>query len=129
MKICEYCDSPVEDDVRVCPHCGGTGSFICVCENCGKRYPEGSVCDCRTGRAAQDHAPERPSAPPATENYTAPAPVKKKRHLFWWILGWIFIFPLPLTILLVRNKKLPVAARIVIILAAWLLYAFWARLY
>ena len=128
MKICEYCDSSVEDDVRVCPRCGGTGSFVCVCENCGKRYPEGTVCGCRAAQSVPSSAPEKIAEPSAAENYAPAEPVQKKRHLLWWILGWIFIFPLPLTILLVRNKKMSAAARFIIIAAAWVIYFIWIGL-
>ena len=31
---------------------------------------------------------------------------EKKRHTWLWVLGWICIFPLPLTILLVRKRNL-----------------------
>ena len=35
-------------------------------------------------------------------NVSAP----KKRRTWLWVLGWIFIFPLPLTILLLRKKQM-----------------------
>lgn len=40
----------------------------------------------------------------------------------WWILGWIFIFPVPLTILMLRNKSLDNKKRYGIIALAWLIY-------
>ena len=40
----------------------------------------------------------------------------------WWVLGWIFIFPIPLTIIISRNKKLKTGAKIGIIAAAWIVY-------
>ncbi len=39
-----------------------------------------------------------------------------------WVLGWIFIFPIPLTILLLRNKEMKPAVKYSIIAAAWILY-------
>lgn len=50
-----------------------------------------------------------------------PAP-KKKKKMVWWVLGWIFIFPIPLTILIARNQRLRTGAKIGIIAAAWLVY-------
>ena len=50
-----------------------------------------------------------------------PAPQKKKKIL-WWVLGWIFIFPIPLTIIIARNKKLKTVIKIGIIIAAWIVY-------
>lgn len=50
-----------------------------------------------------------------------PAP-KKNKMIVWWVLGWIFIFPIPLTIIISRNKKLKTGAKIGIIAAAWIVY-------
>lgn len=50
-----------------------------------------------------------------------PAP-KKNKKIVWWVLGWIFIFPIPLTIIIARNKKLKTGVKVVIIIAAWLVY-------
>ena len=50
-----------------------------------------------------------------------PAP-KKNKKIVWWVLGWIFIFPIPLTIIISRNKKLKTGAKIGIIAAAWIVY-------
>lgn len=51
-----------------------------------------------------------------------PVPKKKSSKMIWWVLGWIFIFPVPLTIIISRNKKLRTAAKIGIIAAAWIVY-------
>ena len=46
----------------------------------------------------------------------------KKRKTWLWVLGWIFIFPVPLTILMLRNQKLSKPVKIGIIVAAWIVY-------
>lgn len=46
----------------------------------------------------------------------------KKRKTWLWVLGWIFIFPAPLTILMLRNQKLSKPVKIGIIVAAWIVY-------
>lgn len=46
----------------------------------------------------------------------------KKRKTWLWVLGWFFIFPVPLTILMVRNQKLNKLVKIGIIAVAWVLY-------
>ena len=129
--ICDFCGSQISFEMKReqeqlnksgCPKCGSTNisfSRETQGERQGKKgttivYTTVGLCnDCGYTWKAAD----------------ATGAPQKTRKTWLWVLGWIFIFPLPLTILLVRNKKLPVAARIVIILAAWLLYAFWARLY
>lgn len=45
--------------------------------------------------------------------------VEKKRKTWLWILGWVFCFPIPLTILMLRNKTLSAAVRYAIIGLAW----------
>ena len=46
----------------------------------------------------------------------------KKRRTWLWVLGWIFIFPVPLTILMLKNQKLSKPVKIGIIVAAWIVY-------
>lgn len=49
---------------------------------------------------------------------------EKKRHTWLWVLGWICIFPLPLTILLVRKRNLNVVIKYGAIAIAWIFYLF-----
>ena len=51
----------------------------------------------------------------------------KKRKTWLWVLGWIFIFPVPLTILMLRNQKLSKPVKIGIIVAAWIVYLILGR--
>lgn len=46
----------------------------------------------------------------------------KKNRTWLWVLGWIFIFPVPLTILLWRKKDMKPAVKYGIIAAAWCVY-------
>ena len=39
-----------------------------------------------------------------------------------WVLGWLFIFPVPLTILMLRKKDMKPAIRYGIIAAGWIVY-------
>lgn len=48
--------------------------------------------------------------------------VKKGTSTWVWVLGWICIFPLPLTILLLRKNNMKPALKYGIIAAAWILY-------
>ena len=47
----------------------------------------------------------------------------KKRNTWLWVLGWMFVFPLPLTILLLRNKASNLKIKYGAIIGAWLVYA------
>jgi len=46
----------------------------------------------------------------------------KKRKTWLWVLGWIFIFPVPLTIILLKKKEMNKWLRIGIIAIAWIVY-------
>jgi hypothetical protein len=47
---------------------------------------------------------------------------KKTSKLWLWVLGWIFIFPVPLTILIFRTKKIDKKIRMGIIATVWIIY-------
>ena len=93
MKTCKKCGKLIEDDALVCPYCG------CVNRDKKKSKVEPEVT--RSGGGNE---------PP------------KKRKTWLWILGWLFIFPLPLTILLLRNQKMNKVVKYIIIVVAWLFY-------
>ncbi len=46
----------------------------------------------------------------------------KKRKTWLWVMGWILIFPLPLTILLLRKKEMKSPIKYGIIAVAWIIY-------
>lgn len=45
----------------------------------------------------------------------------RKKNLIWWVLGWIIIFPVPLTILIAKTDKMKTVWKVVIIVALWAL--------
>lgn len=45
-----------------------------------------------------------------------------KRKTWLWVLGWIFIFPVPLTIILLKKPGISQKAKYGIIAAAWVVY-------
>lgn len=122
-KFCEYCGTSITPQMQKeqeqlnkagCPKCGSTNiSFdrekqgevkgkgnmkivratVGVCKDCGYTWqPE-----------------DNDSASP-------------KRKTWLWVLGWIFIFPVPLTILLLRKKDMKPALKYGLIAAAWIVY-------
>lgn len=51
-----------------------------------------------------------------------PTKKTKKRKTWLWVLGWILVFPLPLTILLLRRKNMSSVIKYGIIAVAWIIY-------
>lgn len=51
-----------------------------------------------------------------------PQETPKKRKTWLWVLGWICIFPVPLTIIMLNKKDMNKKARYGIIAAGWILY-------
>ena len=46
----------------------------------------------------------------------------QKNNLWLWVLGWICIFPVPLTILMLRKKEMKASSKYGIIAIAWIIY-------
>lgn len=54
--------------------------------------------------------------------WTPQAPQKPKSKLWLWVIGWICCFPIPLTILMLRNQKLNNKAKYGIIATGWIVF-------
>ena len=117
-----------------CTKCGAnlhidTGCKSAFCEYCGAQLLIDDEVQHmqidnaeRAGYAFEKGRQRAQSEAQHTRNYTyQPAP-KKKSKIVWWVLGWIFIFPIPLTIIIARNKKLKTGIKAAIIIAVWLVY-------
>lgn len=102
QAFCEYCGAQilVDDEVQ--------HFQIDNAESAGYAFEKGR-------QRAQNEAQ-------ATRAYTYQSAQKKKSKIVWWVLGWIFIFPIPLTIIIARNKKLKTGLKVAIIIAAWIVY-------
>lgn len=138
-----------EDDFMKCPSCGAeivSGKF---CENCGSQISVAMLkeqeqlnksCCSKCGstnieinREKQGEINKK-SGTKVVRNtvavckdcgytwYPNDATEKAPRKTWLWVLGWIFVFPVPLTILMVKNQKLKKWLKIAIIAAAWLIY-------
>ncbi len=46
----------------------------------------------------------------------------KKQRTFWWVMGWIFIFPIPATILITRSKKMNWIVKAILLIIVWGIY-------
>lgn len=139
MKVCQFCGAENPDSVAICTSCGAN-KFQYKCENCGTVFDKGKYCP-NCGVKVGTKAKKCPRC--GTNYYSSACPdcgytavsdkaavakngttteTKKKKKIWPWVLGWIFIFPLPLTILMARKKNLNKKAKIGVIIAAWVLY-------
>jgi len=120
-RVCDYCDSPIPVEMlkereqlnkQGCPNCGST-NITFKRENHGeiagknsKQIIHKTVGICKDCGHTWVSSPEAP----------------KKRKTWLWVLGWIFIFPVPLTILMLRKKDMKPVLKYGIIAIAWLIY-------
>jgi len=123
-KTCEFCGSRIPYDMQLeqeklnkkgCPKCGSTN--IRFAREQREEITEGSsrqVIYETVGICNDCGYTWHPEVDPSVE------PPKKRTWL--WVLGWIFIFPLPLTMLLLRKKDIVPALRYAAIAAAWIIY-------
>lgn len=150
MKVCKFCGTKSPDSATVCSSCGAN-EFSYRCGNCGTEFDEGNFCpkcgvkvgakakkcprcgaeyysaacpDCgyiKNNADNSDNA-DRPTVIYA-DTVTQPVdqPVKKRRT-WLWVLGWIFIFPLPITVLVARSQKLGKWEKVGIIALVWLIF-------
>lgn len=139
MKVCKFCGTESPDSTAICSSCGGN-EFKHKCGNCGTVFEEGNFCP-KCGVKAGAKAKKCPNC--GAEYYSAVCPdcgytnnvgnttvvyvntaakTVKKRKTWLWVLGWLFIFPVPLTILMVNNQKLNKGVKIGIIAISWILY-------
>ena len=118
---CEYCGSSISPDMKKeqeilnkkgCPKCGSTNIKFSrenhgeVKEKSSKKIVHKTVGVCNDCGYTWYLDVEEP----------------KKRKTWLWVLGWIFIFPVPLTILMLRKKDMKPALKYGIIAAAWIVY-------
>lgn len=122
-KYCEFCGSAVTTQMRReqeqlnragCPRCGSTNITF-------NREKQGEV------KGKQGIAVVRSTVGVCKDcGYTwhtdSDTQTPKKRKTWLWVLGWICIFPVPLTILMLRKKEMKPAIKYGIIAVAWLIY-------
>ena len=129
-KFCEYCGSELPKDkvnVGVCPKCGNSNISF-KRERIGtatQRTSRKNVIG--TGRTGQSVSQSTYRTVGLCQNcghtWNPNAGSKSSGKKTWlWVLGWICIFPVPLTILLLRKKDMKPAVKYGIIAVAWLLF-------
>lgn len=59
---------------------------------------------------------------PPTQSRNRAQQQPRKGHFWLWLLGWIIIFPVPVTILMTRRKDIRPIIKYGVIIAAWIVY-------
>ena len=110
-----------------CPGCGAqlnvdVGLKQATCPYCGNAFAiDDEVQHVKLDDAEQAGYEFERGRQKAQAEYAQAEPPKKRRT-WLWVLGWIFIFPVPLTILMLRTDKLDKKVCYGIIAAAWIVY-------
>jgi len=110
-----------------CQNCGSTlevdpNENAAFCAFCGARYAiDDEVQHVQYDNAARAGYEFEKGRQQAMREYGQPAQ-PKTRNTWLWVLGWFFMFPIPLTILLARNKTLTPALKYSLIAAGWVVY-------
>lgn len=109
--------------MNLCPRCGGTNQEnASYCSYCGVQLPKppqpniyteshGNVTNTNNSQTVIHNyytsTPQQSSAQPQfiPVYYPVEKVQPKKKHTFWKILGWIFIFPLMVTLIAIEKKK------------------------
>lgn len=124
-KFCAFCGSPISVEMlrqnemlnkAGCPSCGSTNVSFNR-ENQGEvqgknskqivHYTVGLCRDCGyTWRTGDDWMSQK----------------QKGRKTWLWVLGWIFLFPLPLTLILVKRKEMNAVLKYALIALSWIIY-------
>ena len=119
-NYCEYCGSQITSEMKQeqeklnktgCPKCGSTNVSF-------KRENQGEV----KGKNSKQviHRTVGLCNDCGATWYADSA--QKKRKTWLWVLGWIFIFPVPLTIILLKKKDMKPILRYGLIALAWIVY-------
>ena len=119
-KFCEYCGSQLTAEMQKeqerlnkegCPKCGSSNITF-------KRENQGEV----KGKHSKQVL-HRTVGVCKDCGYTWYSDNEVKKKKTWlWVLGWIFIFPVPLTIILLRKKDMNNILKYSIIAVAWIVY-------
>lgn len=116
------------DTIGKCPKCGNT-KIIFSRERLGtvsKSYSQKSFIGIGRTRQSTSQSAYRTVGLCQTCGYTwecdSGVPKTNSKNLWLWVLGWLFVFPIPLSILIIRKKQMNLIVKIAIIAIAWMLF-------
>ena len=109
QATCQYCGNAllIDDGVQHVQYDNA--------ENAGYEFEKGRQ------RAQAEQSRNNVSQTATVKYWQQPQQQKKSNNMVWWVLGWIFFFPIPLTILLVRNKTMNPKVKYGIIAGMWII--------
>lgn len=115
-NFCEYCGSQLQGQRPKCSKCGSTNITF-------KRENQGEI----RGKSSKQVIHRTVGLCKDCGNTwyvseTAPSITPHKRKTWLWVLGWLFIFPLPLTVLIMRKRDMNAILKIFAIAASWIIY-------
>ena len=113
---CPFCGGAVEfgegEKTAKCPYCDSQIMLDGGASDAGYEFEKGRL------RAQKDAQEERIAAQRKADAERLRAEKKRKKRI-WWVLGWIFFFPIPLTVLIVRSEKIPKNKKRIILIILW----------
>ncbi len=122
--VCPQCsgtlDIPENTKQAQCPFCGTIVMIDDEVKHVQFDNSKQAGYDFEKGRieAQQDHVAQQVAYNQAAIRVQQEAE-RKRKNLKWWVLGWIFIFPVPLSILIVKSNKMKPALKVVLISMLW----------
>lgn len=127
MKVtsmnCPNCNSPLQvkegQKTTTCEYCGSHLGIDDGTLKLDVSLTNGEEAGYQFEKGRQRAQAEQGSYTVVTQVKAQPA---KKRRTWLWILGWIFCFPVPLTVLMLRSpltKNIDIRIRVGIVVAVW----------
>lgn len=132
---CKYCGAEINNNSNVCEFCGSriplemkreqeqlnkTGCPKCKSTNITfNREKQGEVKEKKGTTVVRSTVG---MCKDCGYTWNTQGELTKKSKTWLWVLGWICIFPLPLTILLLRKKEMKPSIKYGIIAVAWIIY-------
>lgn len=128
MAFCSYCGAalPVDDEIQKVQLDGAEKAGYEFEKGRQRAQAEAAQAFFQPQQACYQPAsqPQVPPQPQQASYQPAPQEAPKKRKTWLWVLGWICIFPVPLTIIMLNKEDMSKKARYGIIAAGWILYLF-----
>ena len=119
-SVCKYCGSQIliqnpQTQTATCTKCGGNNVSF-------RRENQGEIKGKNTKQIVHRTVGYCKDCGNTWYTDSDSAVPIKKRKTWLWVLGWVFIFPVPLTILLLRKKEMKAGLKYGLIAAAWIVY-------